>query len=123
MTAHVIYSAIDSGAPATHSPRVVEVIRDTIGFDGLLMTDDLSMKALTGGMRDRVLRARDAGCDMMLHCNGNLGEMMEVAAASGELRGAAGSRARAALRQLRRPQQFDRDRALAELEQLQLVPA
>jgi beta-N-acetylhexosaminidase len=123
MTAHVIYSAIDAAAPATHSLKVVEVIRYTIGFDGLLMTDDLSMKALSGDMRDRVLRARDAGCDMMLHCNGIMSEMMIVAAASGELRGAANSRARAAMRQLRRPQKFDRNRALADLEELNLVPA
>ncbi|MDP9138999.1 MAG: beta-N-acetylhexosaminidase [Pseudomonadota bacterium] len=123
MTAHVIYSAIDPAAPATHSPPVIEVIRKTIGFDGLLMTDDLSMKALTGDMADRVLRAREAGCDMMLHCNGIMSEMTAVAVASGELRGRADSRARAALRQLRRPQKFDRNRAVADLAELQLVPA
>lgn len=123
MTAHVVYSAIDADAPATHSPKVVEVIRGTIGFDGLLMTDDLSMKALSGDLRERVARAKDAGCDLMLHCNGVMGEMAVVAAASGELRGAAGSRARAALRQLRRPQKFDRRRAVAELEEMNLVAA
>ncbi len=123
MTAHVIYSAIDADAPATHSARVVEVIRKTIGFDGLLMTDDLSMKALSGDMRERAVRARDAGCDMMLHCNGVMSEMIAVAAASGELRGPAGSRARSALSQLRRPQKFDRSRALADLQELNLVAA
>jgi beta-N-acetylhexosaminidase len=123
MTAHVIYSAIDATAPATHSAKVVEVIRRDIGFDGLLLTDDLSMRALSGEMSDRVLRAKDAGCDMMLHCNGSLPEMLAVAEASGELRSAAQARARAALRQLRRPQKFDRRTAVAELAQFDLVAA
>ncbi len=123
MTAHVIYAAIDADAPATHSPQVVEVIRTAIGFDGLLITDDLSMKALSGDMRERVLRAKEAGCDMMLHCNGIMSEMIAVAEASGELRGAASARARSALRQLRRPQKFDRIRALADLQELDLVAA
>jgi beta-N-acetylhexosaminidase len=123
MTAHVIYSAIDATAPATHSAKVIEAIRRDIGFDGLLLTDDLSMKALSGAMGDRVRRSKDAGCDMMLHCNGILSEMVLVAEASGELRGAAHARARAALAQLRRPQKFDRRRAMAELAQFDLVAA
>jgi beta-N-acetylhexosaminidase len=123
MTAHVIYAAIDASAPATHSPMVVEVIRNGIGFDGLLITDDLSMKALSGDMRERVLRARDAGCDMVLHCNGVMNEMVEVAEAAGPLRGRARLRALAAMRQLRRPQEFDRSRAVADLEELNLAAA
>jgi beta-N-acetylhexosaminidase len=75
MTAHVVYSAIDPGAPGTLSRTIIqEVIRGRIGFDGLLLTDDLSMKALTGSFRARAEKAIDAGCDVVLHCNGDLQE-------------------------------------------------
>jgi beta-N-acetylhexosaminidase len=79
MTAHIVYSAIDPRAPATLSPRVVaEVIRGEIGFDGVLVSDDLSMRALGGGLGERTRRALDAGCDLALHCNGDPDEMQEV---------------------------------------------
>ena len=79
MTAHIVYSAIDPRAPATLSPRVVaEVIRGKIGFDGVLVSDDLSMRALGGGLGERTRRALDAGCDLALHCNGDPDEMQEV---------------------------------------------
>ena len=82
MTAHVVYAAIDPGSPATVSRKVVqEIIRGHIGFDGLLMTDDLSMKALSGGFRARAEASLAAGCDIVLHCNGRLEEMTEIAAA------------------------------------------
>ncbi len=80
MTAHVVYTAIDSAQPATTSNNVIaEVIRGDIGFDGLLMSDDLSMKALQGSLGDRSAAAIAAGCDIALHCNGDFTEMTEVA--------------------------------------------
>jgi beta-N-acetylhexosaminidase len=83
MTAHIVYSAIDPTAPATLSRRVVaEIIRGEIGFDGVLVSDDLSMRALGGGLGERTQQALAAGCDLALHCNGNPGEMAEVAAAA-----------------------------------------
>ena len=83
MTAHVVFTAIDAKAPATTSLAVVQdVIRDLIGFDGLLMSDDLGMKALQGPMAERTEQALFAGCDVALHCNGNLDEMRQVAEAA-----------------------------------------
>jgi beta-N-acetylhexosaminidase len=83
MTAHIVYSAIDPSAPATLSPRVVaEVMRSEIGFDGVLVSDDLSMRALGGGLGERTRQVLAAGCDLALHCNGDLGEMEEVVAAA-----------------------------------------
>ena len=92
-------------------------MRKTLGFEGLIMTDDLSMKALEGSMKDKIDRARAAGCDMMLHCNGNMAEMDEVAASSGGLNGAALKRAQSALAAVRPPKEFDRAAALAALRQ------
>lgn len=101
MTAHVVYEAIDASAPATISATVVrEVIRDYIGFDGLLMTDDLSMKALSGTFADRTKAAFAAGCDMALHCNGDMAEMREIAAHTPVLAGEAARRAQKALDRL-----------------------
>jgi beta-N-acetylhexosaminidase len=82
MTAHIVYSAIDPTAPATLSSRVVsEVIRGEIRFDGVLVSDDLSMRALGGGLGERTRQALAVGCDLALHCNGDPGEMEEVVAA------------------------------------------
>ncbi len=79
MTAHVIFSHIDASGPATISGKVIsEVIRDHIGFDGLLMSDDLSMKALSGGLEERASASLSAGCDVVLHCNGDMSEMKAV---------------------------------------------
>lgn len=98
MTAHVIYEAVDAKLPATISPTVVaEVIRGYIGFDGLLMTDDVSMKALSGGIGENTKAAFAAGCDLALHCNGEMDEMREVAAASPVLDAKAAERAKKAL--------------------------
>ncbi|MGR3434255.1 MAG: glycoside hydrolase family 3 N-terminal domain-containing protein [Shimia sp.] len=85
MTGHVIFQAIDDAAPATTSPAMHRVIRDEIGFGGLLMTDDLSMEALDGDVGQRTRAARAAGCDLILHCNGTLAEMETVAAEAGRL--------------------------------------
>jgi len=80
MTAHIVYADIDPDNPATTSAGMIQrVIRDEIGFDGLLMTDDLSMKALSGTFRDRAEASIMAGCDLLLHCNGDPSEMMQVA--------------------------------------------
>ncbi|MFO1141272.1 MAG: glycoside hydrolase family 3 N-terminal domain-containing protein [Amaricoccus sp.] len=97
MTAHVVYDAIDPERPATQSPAVVEVIREEIGFGGLLLTDDLSMKALEGSFAVRAARALGAGCDVALHCNGDPAEMAEVASAVPALGGEAAARAARAL--------------------------
>lgn len=86
MTAHVLYGAWDSHNPATLSSMVIgEVIRGQIGFEGLLVSDDLGMAALTGGMEDRAERAIAAGCDLVLHCSGDLAEMEGVASSLGEI--------------------------------------
>jgi beta-N-acetylhexosaminidase len=98
MTAHVVFSAIDPVAPATTSAIIVrDVIRDSIGFRGLLMSDDVSMGALSGSLGERTKAAVSAGCDMVLHCNGKMPEMLAVAAATPRLAGEAARRADAAL--------------------------
>jgi beta-N-acetylhexosaminidase len=98
MTAHVVFTAIDPVAPATTSANIVKhVIRDSIGFTGLLMTDDISMGALSGSLAERTRAAVAAGCDVVLHCNGELSEMVEVAAEAPALTGEAMVRAEAAL--------------------------
>ncbi len=82
MSAHIVYEAVDPDNPATLSPKVIQqVIRNEIGFDGLLITDDLSMKALSGGFAERAQTALKAGCDLLLHCNGEMNEMNAVAEA------------------------------------------
>ena len=79
MTAHIIYKAIDPENCATESKKVIDLIRNEIGFKGLLMSDDLSMKALKGSFADRAKKCLTAGCDLVLHCNGNMEEMKEIA--------------------------------------------
>jgi beta-N-acetylhexosaminidase len=122
MTAHVIYSAVDPKRPATASRKVHKrVIRDAIGFDGLVMSDDLSMKALSGDFHDRAADAIAAGCDIALHCNGDMAEMKAVVEGCGTLKGRAKRRAEAALARIARaPEPLDlaeaRDRLLAALE-------
>jgi beta-N-acetylhexosaminidase len=98
MTAHVVFTAIDPIAPATISATIVrEVIRDSIGFKGLLMSDDISMGALSGSVGERSRSAIAAGCDVVLHCNGEMPEMLAVAAEAPGLAGEAARRAAAAL--------------------------
>jgi beta-N-acetylhexosaminidase len=104
MTAHVVFSAYDPVAPATTSVTMVQdVIRDSIGFEGLLMSDDISMGALSGTLAERSAAALTAGCDVILHCNGAIEEMRAVAGAVPALAGAAERRAAAALAARRRP--------------------
>lgn len=108
MTAHVVFSAIDPVAPATTSAIMVkDVIRGSIGFKGLLMSDDMSMKALSGTLASRTAAATAAGCDIALHCNGDLAEMQEVAGASPVLAGEASRRAEAALTLRIQPDSLD----------------
>ncbi len=114
MTAHVVYRAIDRRRPATTSRRVVRLIRDRLGFTGLIMSDDLSMKALSGDMTERARASLHAGCDVVLHCNGTMAEMQAVAAGTGRLKGSALRRAEAAMsRIVRRPEPLDEGDARA----------
>ena len=119
MTAHVVFSALDPAQPATTSATIIdEVIRGLIGFQGLLMSDDVSMNALAGSISDRTRALLAAGCDMVLHCNGKLEEMHEVARVTPELSGKALARAGRALLSRKAPQPFDRVKARAELDAL-----
>src|SRR6516162_3788265 len=98
MTAHVVFTALDPIEPATVSATIVQsVIRDSIGFKGLLMSDDISMGALSGSLAERTRAAIAAGCDVVLHCNGQMSEMQAVAAEAPVLAGEALRRADAAL--------------------------
>jgi beta-N-acetylhexosaminidase len=114
----VVFEALDPERPATTSPRVIaDIIRGEIGFDGLLMTDDLSMKALSGGFRERAEAAIGAGCDLALHCNGALDEMRAVAEGVPRLAGVALRRATAALARVATvPDAFDAQEARADLD-------
>ena len=115
MTAHVVYTALDPELPATLSPTVIGMMREELGFNGLIMCDDVSMKALSGSFSARAAQARAAGCDVALHCNGVMAEMVEVARGAGVLDGPAARRAEAALARLREPEIFDENQALARL--------
>ena len=103
MTAHVVIQAVDPRWPATLSRRVVgDVIRSHIGFSGLLLSDDITMRALSGPLEERARRARRAGCDVVLCCHGSINDMVRVAEASGPLRGRSLRRADAALARISR---------------------
>ena len=117
MTAHLVYAALDE-APATLSPRVMRLIRDEIGYDGLIMTDDISMKALRGDPGQISRDALAAGCDVVLLCNGTLRERQTVAEASGVMTPAAQTRAERALAARRTPDPVDIAALDAQLEAL-----
>ncbi len=78
MTAHITYTALDKDNPATLSSKVVQYIREVIGFSGVLMTDDVSMKALSGDIGQTATASLKAGCELVLHCNGQMGEMQTI---------------------------------------------
>ncbi len=121
MTAHIVYMAIDPTAPATLSEHVIsQAIRGEIGFDGVLVSDDLSMQALGGEIGERAARALAAGCDLVLHCNGDHREMEAIAAATGPISARAAARlARAeALRRRSAPLGFDRREAEMRFDSL-----
>jgi beta-N-acetylhexosaminidase len=116
MTAHVVYEALDPQRPATTSPKVIrDVIRGEMGFDVLLMSDDLSMQALQGPFAARTKAALFAGCDVVLHCNGKMEEMTEIASEAKALAGAALRRANAAIAMLKPVAPFDASAAEARL--------
>ena len=117
MTAHLVYGAFDD-RPATLSPKMISLIRDRIGFDNLLMTDDISMKALSGSLADITCGALAAGCDVVLYCNGTLAERREVAEAAGEMSFAGQTRALRALNARKPPLDIDIPAARAQLETL-----
>jgi beta-N-acetylhexosaminidase len=131
MTAHVLYSDIDEDACATVSPRVIETaIRGEIGFDGLLMSDDLSMRALGGTLAERTRRSLEAGCDVVLHGNGALvgepvrdlaAELQAIVDVAPSLSGKAAARAVVARAAARHVQPFDPEAAEARLAELGLA--
>lgn len=119
MTAHVRYHALDAQNPATTSKTVIEeIIRGHIGFGGLLMSDDLSMEALEGDLAHRAQASLDAGCDVVLHCNGEMAQMEEVASVCPVLEGVALERAEAALAMLGSAGEIDVDALRLEYRQL-----
>ena len=119
MTAHVVFRAYDPVQPATTSATIIErVIRRLIGFQGLLMSDDVSMNALAGSIAERTRAIIAAGCDVVLHCNGKMSEMREVAREAPELSGKALQRAKRALAARKAAKPFDRAAARAELDAL-----
>ena len=122
MTAHVVYTALDPDNPATTSARIItEVIRGTFGFDGVLVSDDLSMNALSGGLGARAAAALAAGCDVALHCNGRAEEMIEVAAVAPVLSPDAVRRLAAASAQVTPPASMDTAALTADLDDLLAV--
>mgnify|MGYP001055957836 CR=1 FL=1 len=111
MTAHIVYTALDANACATVSPTMIDIIRNLIGFDGLLMTDDLSMKALKGTFAERATASLDAGCDVVLHCNGDMDEMAQIMTSVPALTDNAMTRATRAENMRQAPEPFDADGA------------
>ena len=123
MTAHIVFAAIDETAPATFSQHLIDtIIRGEIGFDGVLVSDDISMGALDGSLGERTRRALDAGCDLVLHCNGVIAEMAEIVDAARPISPAARSRI-AGGEQLRRSAREGFDRPAAELRFVELLSA
>ncbi|MGZ9812426.1 glycoside hydrolase family 3 N-terminal domain-containing protein [Pseudoroseicyclus sp. H15] len=118
MTSHAIYEAIDPVRPGTLSPEVIALIRRDIGFSGLLMTDDVSMEALSGSLAERSANAIAAGCDLVLHCNGRLSEMQAVVEAAGPMSPMALDRAEVALMERQSPEPAEADELRAELAAL-----
>ncbi len=119
LTAHVVYAALDKATPATTSATVIgDVIRGTIGFDGVLVSDDLSMKALAGPMGERAAAALGAGCDLVLHCCGDMAEMKGVAQGVAPLTGGAAARLARGEEMLRQTADWDRDATLARLREI-----
>lgn len=118
MTAHIVYEAIDPTAPATVSPAAIRLIREEIGFEGLLMTDDISMQALSGDLAARGTAALAAGCDIVLHCNGQMAEMTALAAALPGMTAQAEARHARAMAARRAPAPVDIAALEAELDAL-----
>lgn len=120
MTAHVMYTAIDDTRMATQSPAAIRLIREELGFKGLLFSDDISMKAMTGSLAERARSSLAAGCDVVLHCNATLKEKQEAAQGVGVLAGEALVRAERAMASVKPPKTFDHEVARHTLDQLLL---
>lgn len=119
MTAHVVYDAIDPANPATtSSTAIADVIRGEIGFDGVLISDDLSMKAMTGGFDERAASALEAGCDLVLHCNGDMAEMIPVVKGTAPLAASAQHRLERANERRKAVDRVDEIEMLAQLDAL-----
>jgi beta-N-acetylhexosaminidase len=118
MTAHVVYTAIDDKRMATQSPAAIELIRNELGFKGLLFSDDISMKAMTGSLEERARSSLAAGCDVVLHCNASMAEKQEAARGVCELRGEALARAERAMASVKPPKTYDYEMARRSLDQL-----
>jgi len=117
MTAHAIYEAVDKQTPVTLSTRALPIIiRTEIGFHGLLMSDDLDMRALSGHLTHRTERALKAGCDVALQCSGNMPDMVDVAKGAARLDGVSKRRADIALLSAEHVDEFDREDAEAEFD-------
>lgn len=117
MTAHIVFTAIDRKRPATQSRQAIRLIRDRLGFGGLLLSDDLCMNALSGTLTERAAASLKAGCDLVIHWTGDLNEMRQVAEGVGALRGGAARRAQAALaRIVRSPEPLDLEAARARFD-------
>lgn len=113
MTAHILYTAIDDKLPATLSPTVIDLIRgEMIGFNGLLMSDDISMKALSGNLGDLSKQTIKAGCDVVLHCNGKMIEMQEITNALEQISDITAERFNKVLLQLNHPKEYDYEKAI-----------
>lgn len=119
MTAHIVYEAYDKSLPATISPIIIDqVIRRKLGFDGLLLTDDLSMKALKDPFDIRAKKCLDAGCDIVLHCNGDMTEMLDVAKGLTIMTSSANRRWKTALTRRKLGKKVDVKAITVELDQL-----
>lgn len=117
MTAHIVFTAIDRKHPATQSRKAIRMIRERLGFTGLLLSDDLVMNALSGTLTERAQKSLKAGCDLVIHWNGDLDEMRQVAAGVGRLKGGAKRRADAALaRIVHTPEPLDAPAARARFD-------
>lgn len=123
MTAHLLLTAVDDEYPATFSGPCIDLIREEIGFDGLLMTDDIGMGALEGSIGERVAACLQAGCDIALHCNGDIAEMEEAAGAAGPLAGDALRRAKAVDAIPRRVEEIDIEEVARRYDALSAVEA
>lgn len=117
MTAHIVFTAIDKKRPATQSKKAIRVIREGLGFGGLLLSDDLCMNALKGDLTERADKALKAGCDLVIHWTGDMAEMKQVAAGVGRLKGGAKARAEAALKRIvHTPEPLDVEAARARFD-------
>jgi beta-N-acetylhexosaminidase len=117
MTAHIVFPVIDD-QPATTSPKAMRMIREEIGFGGLIMTDDISMEALSGTVAERSVAALEAGCDLVLHCNGEMADMEAIAERCGPMTPQAEARAKAALAERKPPTEIDIHALRAEFDGL-----